>query len=484
MNFSDLVVGVFRGILWYFCQFTFYLMDLIYGVIEDLAKLNLGDFSFIWQWWKGLCILLFFFIILRMAVQYFKASINEDELGKVDPINLIVRLGAIALITLLLPSIMTGLSSVSSGLTENLSTIITSDIKVDKPSHVIASAGYQGDIETFDYNSIDINAKADGKYIQFPSSFDIIFAVVASVVADLVFVFIGIQIAQRIVGLLLKILISPFALSGLISPEDNTFSLWFKLCIADFLTGFFQIVLVMLVMSATASVPLQPIAKVIFFIGALMAVMNAPAGIAQLLGGDVGVGTAFQQMQSLMMLGTGAQMAGNAVLTAGSMAAYAGGRALGGRSLINGVNRSGGGGFGGTAGSGGTGGAAGTNPSGTGGASGQSAPDAGAGGAFSYASVPSDGGNTRMSRENTPLSSMGERMDRTPVGQVVNTAARSLYERSAARLSRNVQYRTSRGGMAERQSRIVTASHAIHNTRDAARYIRNGGNNGNDIQQS
>lgn len=89
-----------------------------------------------------------------------------------------------------------------------------------------------------------------------------------------------------------------------------------------------------------------------------------------------------------------------------------------------------------------------------------------------------------MSRENTPLSSMGERMDRTPVGQVVNTAARSLYERSAARLSRNVQYRTARGGMAERQSRIVTASHAIHNTRDAARYIRNGGNNGNDIQQS
>ncbi len=99
----------------------------------------------------------------------------------------------------------------------------------------------------------------------------------------------------------------------------------------------FQIVLVMIVMISTALVPLGPIAKCIFFIGALMAVMNASAGIAQLLGGDVGVGTAFQQMQSLMMLSQGAQLAGQAITAAGAGAMYLGGRAVGGTSLLSGA---------------------------------------------------------------------------------------------------------------------------------------------------
>ena len=150
------------------------------------------------------------------------------------------------------------------------------------------------------------------------------------------FVFIGIQIAQRMIGLLLKVVIAPFALSGLINPEDNTFSVWRRLVEADFLTNFFQIVLVMIVMISASLVPVGAIAKCIFFIGALLAVMNAPAGVAQLLGGDVGVGTAFQQMQSLMMLSQGASMAGQALQTAGAAGMYLGGRSLGGRSLLSG----------------------------------------------------------------------------------------------------------------------------------------------------
>ena len=95
--------------------------------------------------------------------------------------------------------------------------------------------------------------------------------------------------------------------------------------------------LVILVLAVTPAVPISALAKVIFFIGALSAVMNAPTGIAQLLGGDVGVGTAFQQMQSLGMISSAMSgiggMAAGAALTMGASAIYGGGRVAGGTGI-------------------------------------------------------------------------------------------------------------------------------------------------------
>ena len=42
-----------------------------------------------------------------------------------------------------------------------------------------------------------------------------------------------------------------------------------------------------------------------------------------------------------------------------------------------------------------------------------------------------------------------------------------MYQRSAARLARPVQYRTPRGGLSQRQSRFVSASHAMHTVMDS-----------------
>ena len=465
MTEANLLQDGIRAVLWLFCQFALWLMDLCYEIINDLVKLNLGNFQFIWSWYRGISALIFFFITIRMFIYFIKATLDDDSLLKLDTLNLLQRIAYIAAILLLIPTFVTGFSELSANMVGSINTLAGIDESETIPSHIVAAAGYNGDIADFDYEAIDINKKENGYYVQFASNSDIVFLTFTSIVSCLVFVFIGIQISQRMIGLLLKITIAPFALSGIVNPEDNTFDMWRKLIEADFLTNFFQIVLVMIVMISTALVPLGPIAKCIFFIGALMAVMNAPAGIAQLLGGDVGVGTAFQQMQSLMMLSQGAQLAGQAIAAAGAGAMYLGGRAAGGTSLLSGA--------------GAVADAAGTLSGGSSSMNISNSINGGAfkGGAVSVNPAGSSQEAARLTREKwtnpvtgndhaTPARWAADRLSTSNVGQMVSQGAAAVYRRSAETISRPSVSRGLNGMPVQRQNPIMAGRAVAYGARD------------------
>ena len=80
MTEASLLQDGIRSVLWLFCQFALWLMDLCYGIISDLATLNLGDFQFIWSWFRGVSALLYFFILIRMFIYFVKATLEEDTL--------------------------------------------------------------------------------------------------------------------------------------------------------------------------------------------------------------------------------------------------------------------------------------------------------------------------------------------------------------------------------------------------------------------
>jgi len=48
------------------------LLDFAYQTLLSIFKLNVGDFPFIWDWFKGISILLFFFVLIRLCLMYFK----------------------------------------------------------------------------------------------------------------------------------------------------------------------------------------------------------------------------------------------------------------------------------------------------------------------------------------------------------------------------------------------------------------------------
>jgi hypothetical protein len=170
----------------------------------------------------------------------------------------------------------------------------------------------------------------------------------------------------------------------MVDPKDTSTATWFKLCMADLLGNFFQMALIWMVLLTCANIQLTGLTKGIFFIGALFAIMNAPTGVAQIIGSDIGTSSGIQSLAQLKAFsgalrsgGTaGIAMAGAAagtMVTAGAGAVYGIGRMKGNASsnpLMQGINAlaggrtgggssntsSGGNGVGGSGGFGGNGG--------------------------------------------------------------------------------------------------------------------------------
>ena len=80
----------------------------------------------------------------------------------------------------------------------------------------------------------------------------------------------------------------------MIDPNDNGTSVWFKLCIADILGNFFQMLFLWLSLMATVWFDKAGLVKAVFFIACLMGILNAPQGVAQLLGSDIGASSGMQ----------------------------------------------------------------------------------------------------------------------------------------------------------------------------------------------
>ena len=86
-----------------------------------------------------------------------------------------------------------------------------------------------------------------------------------------------------------------------------------------------------------SGVTLTGIAKILALIGTLFAVLNAPTGISQLIGSDLSVSSALQSLQTTMigssLLGAAGRILGSTAKDVGALAAYGGGRLLGGSSI-------------------------------------------------------------------------------------------------------------------------------------------------------
>lgn len=86
-----------------------------------------------------------------------------------------------------------------------------------------------------------------------------------------------------------------------------------------------------------SGITLSGLAKIMALIGTLFAVLNAPAGISQLIGSDLSVSSSLQSLQTTMigggLLSSAGRMLGNTLKDAGALSTYGVGRMLGGASI-------------------------------------------------------------------------------------------------------------------------------------------------------
>lgn len=370
IDITKVLTEVSRSILWFIARFVLKLVDYIYGIILSFFGLQLSQFDWIWSIFYIVLSATGLFIMFRIAVMLFRAFYNDESVQRVGGTELLTRIMSVGLILTLIPVLMPVLSSAAAGAATAFPNLLGKDIL---PSDVIIDSGMadftadmnasveiehepdQHLIDVINKDNINEETLVDGEstYKYIPDTMNIAAILLLGGFTAYCFVFVAVQVVQRMIGLMMKIVIAPYAVSGLIDPADNSTSTWFRLCISDFLTAFFQMVMIWIAMLFASNLPegFGGLAKGLAFIGAVFSIIVAPSGLAQILGGDVGAQSGTMLMQQAQTFsqaaraGIGIASAGAGVAAAGGLYAagkartaaaygtYTAGRMMGGRTL-------------------------------------------------------------------------------------------------------------------------------------------------------
>ena len=269
----DLVIDGVRWVLWILVKGSLFLIDSVYNIIRPILTFDIGSSSIIWQWWTILMIFLFIFTLLRVVAMTLKVAIDEEYVMKLSALQTFYRILAIAFIVAMTPLAIKEATAFSSVMMDSVAKTFVIDNNfanakpktdnklqqdiVDKlykeyegmPSQIFISSASNGKYPP--YQLIDINATeggmdhwfdgvpviggifnvtsaligADGDYVYFPDTTMLIFLIVEGVCGAYMFLLMAIQISQRMISIGVKILISPYPISGIVNPDDRSFGL-------------------------------------------------------------------------------------------------------------------------------------------------------------------------------------------------------------------------------------------------------------------
>ncbi|QIK56353.1 hypothetical protein G7059_00085 [Erysipelothrix sp. HDW6A] len=356
-----LITDVIRMFIWGIVWAVLQLSDWVYGISMNVASLDVGNFSTLWQWWGALSMLIGSFATLRMLILVFKYFYDTEYQDKIDVIKILTRVLMVSLAIAFMPYGVKTLTAAGSAAVTNMgttfgfkgnhvpSTIIISSL-LDEKAETIVNGETVTIMKEYKLSDVDINTSGEGDkdYKFFNSMGDLFIALIMGGVAAVFILLIGVDVGKRIFSIAMLVLISPLPISALINPDDTSFTRWQKLVLSNVLSNFVQVLLLNFVLVASSSPWLRSqgaFAAIIAFIGGLFAILGGVSEISSIIGGETGTQGTLQQLATLRqatrgMGGRGGGKGGaigrglsNAATLAGAAVGYGTGRLLGGESM-------------------------------------------------------------------------------------------------------------------------------------------------------
>ena len=317
------ITDFFRDILFSIAECFMFLLDIIWQCVLKIVTLDF--YPHIGNWFVAISLFLVLFMLLRLAKIFVKTMFWEDYRLKLSVSDLLVKMILVSFAISFAPLAYQGINSMTINFIEKIEYFIPNTTKDSNPSTIILESGRinTSDINAdlgpeIDMENFDINAKENDEYIYFNTYTSLFLLIVESVVCSFIFILIAIQIAQRLFIMIYKYLLAPYAISALIENEDRTFATWIKMLAGDFIMNFAQIYLTYLtlyllnnstIQKALGSDALGIMCKIILFIGGLVAIMNIPSSIAQLIGGHgAGALESLQQAKTITSISSAATL--------------------------------------------------------------------------------------------------------------------------------------------------------------------------------
>ena len=349
--------NMFRQIIWMLTHFFLWVGDALFDVMTLIAEMNIFQFNEI-NWYYSLAGLSGIIIVYKLFAIWLEEQVNEDNrpmMYKMTVMDMMTRLLAVVLCLTMLPTACDYFCKASIVVISNTGALLSDTPTTLEvvPSEIITRDMREildlGPLETYDaIDSKKLKSKVNGDYKL--STDNLIFVFLVSVCSGIAFFLIGIQFSQRFLSLMFTVIIAWYPITSIVNGESQTFKQWIKIFLSNIIGNIGQYIFVLLVFSvASSSVVTESFGhnifiRAIFFLGCLLACLNGPSQIAQLIGGDsFGAATSMQGMETLARLGGMAKTAGGLGLLAAKKAGSVGGNmasmGLGGAAAIGaGVN--------------------------------------------------------------------------------------------------------------------------------------------------
>lgn len=312
-------MDIIRDLQWNIIKAVLWVLDGFFNLINSIWKYSFFENEYVTKLFNGAVILACSWLAIKIVIEIVLNHIVRTN----HESPLVVYRGAILAIVMMF--LIPPLFSFGHDFSTRLNTAVLSvshyreSAKVESKistSIVLAmtdtASMSKEDKENFikNWKKVKINDKKGdvlgfGGQYKYNINFFLLLAIVIIVVFLLIFV--GVQMAKRIIELAIYKIIGPFCCTSLTNKNSNSFGTWIKNLMGLFLITTVQLVSLGLLIEMCASIMdgTNVLIGIFLLIGALLFVINTPTIISSLLGQQSGIMSAFGDLQAMLAIGQG-----------------------------------------------------------------------------------------------------------------------------------------------------------------------------------
>lgn len=319
---ANWLMDAIRSVFWFLAKSSLVLLDGMFLIIDDIWKFKFFDNEYVNKIYSAAiivaCTWLILKVILELIMKYF---VEQDDNS--SPTRVIKGIIFSIVMMFLIPPIFNWGYDLSSKMTQYVVSVSSNNTSSatsfeSTMSSMILTAFADNDkmeekdkkyfIEnwwTVDYNAVQNDGLFDSGEYKYSFSTFTIFLV--GLVVVVLLLFIGIQVAKRIIELALYKAIAPFVCTSLISNRSHAFEVWSKGVMGTFLVTTVQYLCIGILFNVFGQVSTgtsYAMSVILIVIGALLFIIASPQLVSALLNANTGAGANMSELHSLTALGT------------------------------------------------------------------------------------------------------------------------------------------------------------------------------------
>lgn len=238
------VTDIIRELIWMISYALLVMGDAIFDITKTVGSIRISQFKELWMWWGILSATIALVTAIRVILMVLKYMLDDEYQQKTNMFGVFSKVLLVSMVMALLPFGVQTVTDAGANAVQRITYIVspTSESIGMLPSTILISSiiGHSHEIESnsgvenigisYTIGDIKINEKdGDGAYLYFDTLGDLFMLLIMGAFSSIMFILIGIQIAQRLFSLMMKVLVAPIPISGLVNPDDSSFQRWYRM---------------------------------------------------------------------------------------------------------------------------------------------------------------------------------------------------------------------------------------------------------------